>query len=231
MRQWGFLTDKSGGYGPNTEAAYTKALDKLEGFYPIPLVPAKPAVSAPNVLTVRACAELIEHEAIVLEWYKDSEGIGTWGIGVTDKSGHSVLRYKDAPQTIDHVIAVYLWLLKTSYLPDVLKAFSGMLLSENQLAALLSFHYNTGRILSSDLVGLLKAGKNAEAREFWTTHYLNGGDLLKRRKLEAALYFDGAWTTDGKATVFGVKKPSYTPDWGSAKQVDIMPALTKALAA
>lgn len=231
MRQWGFLTDTSAGYGPNTEAGYTKALDKLEDLYPLPLVPAKAGSNTlTNTLTVRGAAELIEHEAIVLEWYKDSEGVGTWGIGVTDKSGHSVGRYKDAPQTIERVLEVYIWLLRTGYLPDVLRAFAGFPLSENQLSAALSFHYNTGAILKSDLVDLIKAGKTAEARAFWTGHYLNGGDLLKRRKLEAALFFDGLWTTDGKATVFGVKKPSYTPDWGSAKQVDIMPALTKALA-
>jgi flagellum-specific peptidoglycan hydrolase FlgJ len=36
LRRWGFLTDKSGGYGPNTEAAYTAALDKLEALWPLP---------------------------------------------------------------------------------------------------------------------------------------------------------------------------------------------------
>ena len=230
LRRWGYLKDTSTGYGPNTEAAYDLALNKLESLWPLPsLVPAVATIVAPNTLTVRAAAELIEHESIVLEWYKDSEGIGTWGIGVTDKSGHSVGRYKDAPATVERVLEIYIWLLRTKYLPDVLKAFSGFPLNENQLAAMLSFHYNTGRVLNTDLVGLIKTGKTAAAREFWTTHYLNNGDLTKRRKLEAALFFDGVWTTDGKATVFGVKKPSYSPDWGSAKQVDIIPALTKVM--
>lgn len=31
------------------------------------------------------------------EWYKDSKGIGTWGIGVTNASGQAVNRYKDDP--------------------------------------------------------------------------------------------------------------------------------------
>jgi lysozyme family protein len=36
LRRWGFLKDISTGYGPNTEAAYTLALDKLETFWPLP---------------------------------------------------------------------------------------------------------------------------------------------------------------------------------------------------
>lgn len=36
LRRWGLLADKSGGYGPNTEAAYTAALDKLETLWPLP---------------------------------------------------------------------------------------------------------------------------------------------------------------------------------------------------
>jgi len=233
LRKWGYLKDPSGGYGPNTEAAYTLALDKLETFLPLvpaiggSLFPVEP--STPNILTVRGASEIIEHEAIVFEWYKDSKGVGTWGIGVTDKSGHNVDRYKDNPQTLDRVLEIYIWLLKTGYMPDVLKAFSGFPLNEHQLSAALSFHYNTGAILKTSWVGMVKKGQNAAAREFLTTHYLNDGELTKRRKLEASLFFDGLWTTDGKATVFSVKKPSYTPDWGSARQIDIIPGLTKAM--
>jgi len=235
LRKCGFLTDKSGGYGPNTEAAYTKALDKLEEF--VPLVPAAGSSlfpledQKPNTLTVRGACEIIEHEAIVLESYYDNAKPPrlTWGIGVTDASGHSVGRYRDKPQSLEHVLAIYVWLLKTGYLPDVLEAFEGFPLNEHQLSAALSFHYNTGAILKTSWVSMVKKGQNSAAREFITSHYLNGGHLLKRRKLEAALFFDGTWTTDGKATVLGVRKPSYTPDWGSAKQVDIIPALTAAM--
>jgi hypothetical protein len=39
LRRWGFLNDTSTGYGPNTEAAYTLALNKLESFYPLPSIP------------------------------------------------------------------------------------------------------------------------------------------------------------------------------------------------
>jgi lysozyme len=163
--------------------------------------------------------------------YFDSVGVATWGIGVTSASGHAVARYKDNPQTIEAVLRVYLWLLRTKYLPDVEKAFADHVLSEQELAAALSFHYNTGAILKSDWVRLFLAGNRAGAREFLETHYLNGGDLVKRRKQEASLFFDGAWIGDGRVPVYPVKRPSYTPDWGHVQIVDIRADMEKAFAA
>lgn len=204
--------------------------------YPAPPpspAPAPIATPAPGTdpITPRVAAEIIFHEAIVLEWYKDSVGVGTWGIGVTDKSGHAVGRYKDHPQSIEHVLEVFLWLLRTSYAPDVQKAFKGMMLTENQFAAALSFHYNTGAILRTDWVKMVLAGDRAGARKFLTSHYLNGGDLQKRRNQEAALFFDGVWSSDGTTTIWPVKRPSYTPDWRNGMRVNIMGDLAKAMAA
>ena len=185
-------------------------------------------------LTERIALELLEHEAIVLEAYYDSARppVLTWGVGVTSKSGHSVERYIDNPQTIERVLEIYVWLLRTRYIPDVLKAFGAAArLTEAQFGAALSFHYNTGAIERTDWVKLWLAGKHEAAREFLETHYLNGGDLTKRRKLEAALFFDDRWTSDGRINVLGVKKPSRTPDWNNVRSVDIRPELRKALAA
>lgn len=182
-------------------------------------------------LTARTAAELVGHEAIVLEWYLDSEDVGTWGIGVTDKSGHSVARYKDNPQTIGRVLEVYIWLLNTNYIPDVREAFAGCELTEAQFAAALSFHYNTGAIERTDWVKLFKAGKLKAARDFLETHYLNAGDLTERRKKEAALFFDGTWSGDGTAQVIPVSKPSYRPSFRRAERIDIMPMLKALLPA
>lgn len=183
-----------------------------------------------HVLTENVAMELIDHEAIVREWYKDSENVGTWGIGVTNASGHNVDRYKDNPQSIQHVLDVYVWLLRNQYIPDVVKALGDTPLTEPQFAALLAFHYNTGAIGRSDLVGFIRAGEMKKARGFWTSHYLNGGTLQERRNKEAALFFDGVWSHDKLATVYPVRKPSYTPNWGGATQVDISAELAKAIA-
>lgn len=184
-----------------------------------------------DLLTARVALELVSHEALVLEWYKDSEGIGTWGIGVTDASGHDVDRYKDKPQTVEHVLAIYVWLLRSRYMPAVLSAFVGYPLTEAQFAAALSFHYNTGEIGSTSWVTLVKTGEMRAARTFLETHYLNDGTLALRRRQEAALFFEGRWSQAPTAVVYPVLKPSYQPDFRHPQHVVITAAMATALAA
>jgi len=182
----------------------------------------------PGQITLRVALELIGHEAIVREAYKDSVGVWTWGIGVTSKSGHSVERYKDNPQSIQRCIEIYLWLCANKYGPEVMAAFGGHALTEAQFAAALSFHYNTGAIGSADWVQSWKWGQADKARaEFM--NWQKPASIIERRKKERDLFFDGRWSSDGKATVYEVSKPSYAPKWSSAKRVDISADLKAAL--
>lgn len=195
---------------------------------PAPLPPGKPG----DPLTPRVALETASHEGLVQEAYKDSVGVWTWAIGITNASGHEVYpRYKDNPQPIRRCLEMYIWLLRNNYIPAVLKAFQGFPLTEAQFAAALSFHYNTGAIGKTDWVGLVKAGRTTDARRFLTSHYLNGGDLQMRRNLEARLFFDGEWSNDGTVNVYKVNKPSYTPNWSSLKKVDIRADIAELLAA
>lgn len=172
-------------------------------------------------LTKRALIELVSHEGIVKEAYKDSKGIWTWGIGVTNASGHKVERYIDNPQTIGKVVEIFKWLLETRYLPDVLEAFEGVQLNEHQLAAAVSFHYNTGAISKASWVKSFKEGKRVQARREFL-QWRKPPEVFERRKKEAALFFDGLWSNNGKATVYTrVRKPSYVPVWSSAEKIDI----------
>lgn len=172
-------------------------------------------------LTKRAMLEILCHEGMVLEAYKDSKGIWTWGVGVTAKSGHSVLRYKDNPQTVKRVIEIYKWLLETRYLPDVLEAFEGHDLTEAQLAAAVSFHYNTGGIKRASWVASYKRGDTSKAeRQFM--NWRSPKEIIPRREAERDLFFNEHWTNDGKSTIYTkVNKPSYSPRWSSVKRVDI----------
>lgn len=193
--------------------------------------PAPPMLDrSDDPLTYRAALELIDHESIVLEAYKDSKRIWTWGIGVTDKSGHLVGRYRDNPQTVEHVLAIYIWLLRNRYIPDVLKAFAGVALSETQFAAALSFHYNTGAILRAGWVDSFKAGDIDGARAAFM-EWRKPPEIIARREKERDLFFDGKWSHDQFVTVYPVSKPSYTPEWRAARKVDISADLARALAA
>lgn len=194
--------------------------------------PAQAPVAAPEVLpapasdglTARCCMELIGHEAIVCEAYLDSKRIWTWGIGITDASGHNAERYIDHPQPLAHCLDIFIWLLRAKYLPAVLRAFAGHPLSEAQLAAALSFHYNTGAIGHASWVALWKAGDVSAARAAFM-EWRNPPSIVERRTKECRLFFDGIWSSDGKANVLPVLKPSYQPDFRHAQRLDVMPAL------
>jgi lysozyme len=184
------------------------------------LAGAAAAVTDSGGLTARICMELVGHEAIVQEAYKDSVGVWTWGVGVTNNSGHAVDRYKDNPQPIRKCLEIYIWLLRMNYLPDVLQAFTGRQLTEAQLGAALSFHYNTGAIKTASWVRSFMAGRPTEARQ-QIMNWTKPASLTERRTKERDLFFDGKWTADGKATVYPVRKPSYSPDWRHPQRVDI----------
>lgn len=175
-------------------------------------------------LTVRVAMELVHHEAIVREAYRDSVGVWTWGVGITDASGHSVMRYKDNPQSIAKCLEVYLRALRERYVPGVNRAFQGFALTEAQFAAALSFHYNTGAIERADWVRLWKAGKEDAAHAAFM-HWRKPPEIIGRRTQERDLFFDGRWSGDGTAIVYPVRKPSYQPDFRRAERVDVRAAL------
>lgn len=175
-------------------------------------------------ITPRTAAEIVSHEAIVAEAYKDSVGVWTWGVGVTDASGHRVGRYKDAPQSVRRCLEVYVWLLETNYAPAVRAAFAGFPLTEAQFAAALSFHYNTGAIGKAQWVKDVLAAKAANGYVN-IMQWRNPPEIITRRAKERDLFFDGKWSSDGTAILYPVKKPSYTPDWANGRRIDIMPDL------
>lgn len=206
-------------------ALMDQAIDQALGVVREP-APASPIASASKgPLTLRGAQEIAEHEAIVPELYRDSVGIWTWGIGVTNASGHLVYpRYKDNPQPIERCIELFIWLLETKYIPDVLKAFEGCPLTEAQFTAALSFHYNTGAIGRAQWVKDWKAGRKDAARSAFM-NWTKPPEITARRQKECDLFFDGKWSQDGKALVYSVRKPSYKPT--KPKSVDISAALRK----
>lgn len=189
----------------------------------------KPVTHEPFAITARIAAELVGHEAIVQEAYKDSVGVWTWGVGVTNASGHSIDRYKDNPQPIAKCLEIYVWLLREKYAPAVRAAFAGHNLTEAQFGAALSFHYNTGSISKASWVRFWKEGEIAKARTSFM-EWRKPPEIVKRRQAECDLFFDGEWSGDGRATVYPVRKPSYAPNWGGATRVDVLTPLKGLLA-
>jgi len=180
-------------------------------------------------LTARIAAEVIGHEAIVREAYRDQVGIWTWGIGITAASGHEVHpRYLDAPQPLDLCLSVFLGLLRDRYLPQVQAAFAGHALVEHEIGAALSFHYNTGAIDTASWVQQWREGDRAAARAAFLL-WRKPAAVIPRREAEAALLFDGVWSGDGTAKVFPVQKPSYRPDIAAGQRAEIGAILQRLL--
>ncbi|MEO0589095.1 MAG: hypothetical protein AAFZ11_00895 [Pseudomonadota bacterium] len=183
------------------------------------------------LLSERIMLEIAEHEGLVLEAYKDSVGVWTWGFGVTDASGHRVYpRYRGKPSTIKRAVEVFEWLLRTKYLPEVLAAFDGHYLTEAQAAAALSFHWNTGAICRADWVqSFLRFDFATARREFM--NWSRPREIIARRKAERDLFFDERWSGDGTILLYSRVNSgrAANPIWSSATQIDIRDELRAAL--
>ena len=177
------------------------------------------------MLTARVALELLSHEAIVREAYQDSVGVWTWGVGVTEASGHAVCpRYVDKPQTLRWCLEMYVRLLRETYAPAVLEAFAGHALLEHQFGAALSFHYNTGAIATATWVEEWKDGEIDAARNS-IMNWRRPPQIIPRREKERDLFFDGLWSGDGTVDEFAVSKPAYAPDPASRRRVDVLAVL------
>jgi lysozyme len=207
------------GSGPSTAASAPAPT-------PVP-AQARPA----GLLSLRAHLEIIEHEAIVPEAYLCSAGHWTWSVGVTNASGHKVHpRYRNNPQTLERCLEVYEWLVREKYLPAVLRAFGDTRLSEHQLAAALSFHWNTGRIESASWVKFFRAGKLEQA-EREIMNWRSPPEIIPRREKERDLFFKGKWAHGQKARWISRVNPGprANPIWSSAELIDIRPTLSTVL--
>ncbi|MCU0946793.1 MAG: hypothetical protein MUF47_00865 [Porphyrobacter sp.] len=188
-----------------------------------------------TLLSERILLEVAEHEGLVLEAYKCSAGVLTWGFGVTNASGHRVERYDTQNggqrSSIERAVEIFEWLLRTVYLPQVQAAFRGRALTEVQLAAALSFHWNTGAIQQASWVQSFVLGRRERA---WS-EFMNWSrprEIIDRRKAERALFFDGRWSQDGRVLIYDRVNPREprNPVWSSAREIDIRDEVRAALA-
>lgn len=174
-------------------------------------------------ITARIAAEVAWHEGIVREAYRDSVGTWTWSVGLTSASGHSVERYIGNPQALDHCLEVYLWALER-YAVAVRERFAGRELTETEFGAALSFHWNTGAIGSATWPDLFMAGDMEAARASFL-QWRRPPAIIPRRKAEVALLFDGQWSGDGTMVEYTRLTAGGTPDWSSARRIEIRDTL------
>lgn len=171
--------------------------------------------------------EVLGHEAIIRQAYKDSVGKWTWSVGLTSATGHNVERYIDNPQPLQYCLDVYVWALR-NYAKSVLEAFEGYQLTRTQFAAALSFHWNTGAIKKASWVQKVKAGDMVGAKAAFML-YDKPASIVARRTQERDLFFDGKWSNDGTAIEYTKLTANHTPVWSSAKRINVEVEMHKAI--
>lgn len=175
-------------------------------------------------LTPRIVAAVAHEEGLVLEAYRDSVGVWTWGLGVTNASGHEVYpRYLDKPTSIERALEVAIWLLQNRYLPAVQRVFDGLRLKEHEIAGALTFHWNTGAISRASWVKSFRVGDIDKARAQYM-EWRKPPEIVERRRRDAALFFDATWP-DLRVPIMPVAKPSYRPKWRDASVINVLPIL------
>lgn len=180
-----------------------------------------------NRVSYKAALEIITHEAIVRQAYRDSVGVWTWSVGLTSNSGHLVERYIGKPQPMTHCLAVFVWALGR-YAAEVDKAFNDRDLTEAQFAAALSFHWNTGSIGKATWVKKWLAGDVAGARKAFM-QWNKPPEIVGRREQECSLFFDGEWSQTGRVIEWTRVKGNGQIDWGSGQAVNIEADLKAAM--
>ncbi len=171
--------------------------------------------------------EIASHEAIIRQAYKDSVGVWTWSVGLTNGSGPDGTRYSNNPQPLEHRLRIYGWALDR-YADAVRKAFRGHHLTKAQFAAALSFHWNTGAIGRAQWVKLWKAGNTGAARSAFMS-WRKPPEIIGRRTKERDLFFDGRWSNRGTMTEFTRLTSRSTPNWSSGRRINVERELNAAL--
>ncbi|WP_338606844.1 hypothetical protein V6617_10030 [Pelagibacterium nitratireducens] len=172
--------------------------------------------------------EVAAHEALIRQTYKDSVGVLTWCVGMTNATGHTVQRYIGNPAPLQHCMNVYAWALK-NYAAGVYRAFAGHKLTKAQFAAALSFHWNTGAIERASWVKLWKQGKTDEAKRA-IMNWVTPPEIEGRRERERDLFFDGKWSNTGTMIEYTRVGANMTPDWSSARRIKVATELRNAFA-
>jgi hypothetical protein len=96
-------------------------------------------------------------------------------------------------------------------------------ITQAEFDALVSFHYNTGRIRTAALTNSLNRGdRNTAAAQFM--NYRKPVEVIGRRTKEMLLFRDGKYSNGGKANVYPADANGRVL-WGQGKQVDVLAIL------
>lgn len=144
-------------------------------------------------LAVNVAAALCRRfEGLYLKPYLCPAGVPTIGYGATYYENGATVTLRDAPITRQRAEELLIWMIRTKYLPAVVKLCPNVDTPE-RLAALIDFTFNlgAGNLRASNLRKRVNAGQWADVPTELRKWVKGGGKVLRglviRREAEAAL--------------------------------------------
>lgn len=177
-------------------------------------------------LSAKGLMALIAHEGIVQARYKDAVGVWTIGAGHTAAAGSPDPSKFNGTMTVREVFDL-LRKDAATYEAAVSKAVK-VSLEPHEFDALVSWHYNTGRIAKASFLADLNAGrKSAAGAKLRKAIVTAKGEVLQalvdRRKVEADMFLSGIYPKPF-ATLYPAT-PQGKVLWSQGKKVDLIRAL------
>lgn len=175
-------------------------------------------------------AFIIGWEGMCPNPYLDDYPSGTWtiGIGITGFDGVDVKSYiGKPPQTMEEIVSQFKQHIKRY--SDAVSSAIKRPIPQYQFDALVAWHYNTGRIASSDLTKLVNAKATDRLIVSWlTSHYVTSNGhvmkgLINRRKAEGEMFSKGKYG-DGTA-IYMLANTKGKQLSSTAKSINVIPYL------
>lgn len=168
-------------------------------------------------ISTRGMIEIMSHEGLCLDWYYDSVGIPTIGLGQTRSDDID-------PKTMGKITiqqAIDLFKRKIKSYTDAVDALK-LDLTQYQYDALSSCCYNFG----PGNLRKLCSGRNITQIGEAIMLYTKPPEITERRQKEQTLFKTGKYSNDGHVLVFPVVNNH--PKYSAGYQIDVRPYFTSA---
>lgn len=180
-------------------------------------------------LSREGAIELLGWEAIVLTRYRDSVGVWTLAGGHTKAAGPPDPSTFTGTLTLQQAFDLFTKDV-AKYVADVNAALTHQV-NQGQFDALVSFHYNTGRIHSATVTQAINAADMHTAAACFGQYVRAGGKisdaLVRRRAGERHLFETGEYVNGGHALLLPAT-PGGVVQWSRGKRVDLRASLQTA---
>lgn len=166
-------------------------------------------------ISKRGFIELVCHESIVLNPYRDSRGVWTVGVGHTAAAGLPDPRGGKHNYSLSEVIAIFRRDVRY-FEKRVCGAFVRRL-NQSQFDAAVSFDFNTGAIERAAWVRHFNSGDIKKARVSFL-NWRRPREIIGRRKKELRLFFEGIYSGDGWVNLYSADRGGRVL-WGGGRRV------------